>query len=240
MSFDLNLTTPCDHLVFRELTVLDNDARTIHFEKPVAVTSTVQVFAADNLLPSSLYNIVEDKTDLLHQASVIKFSDKWRSPTDYFEISYTTIPTYCSKCAGNKFIDDISYDVRGDLLTVRNEKLLMQSVEKFTVTRINSNPFHPFVGTGLIGLIGTRVTNPSFLVSQITAEESKTLQKLQDLQSQYQLTGREVTEGEMLQSIDNIQVTQDQDDPTILRMDVTVTAQSGQTVEFTQYLKVYN
>jgi len=240
MSFDLNLTTPCDHLVFRELTVLNTDSRTIRLEKPVAVTATLQVYATDNLIPSNLYDIIEDKTDPTHRTKLISFKDKWRSPTDYFEISYTTLAEYCSKCVGNKFIDDISYDVRGDLLTIRNEKLLMQNVEKFTVTRINSNPFHPFVGTSLMGLIGTRVTNPSFLVSQITAEESKTLQKLQDLQSQYQLTGREVTEGEMLQSIDNIQVTQDQDDPTILRMDVTVTAQSGKTVEFTQYLKVYN
>ena len=239
MSFDLNLTTPCDHLIYRELYVLDKDARTIRLVRPVAATATVQVFATDNLIPSTMYILEDDNTDPEHKKKIIKFKDKWRSPTDYFEISYTTLSGYCSKCAGVNWFDDISYDVRGNLLTVRDEKLLMQNVEKFTVTKINSNSFHVFIGTGLIDLIGTRISNPNFLIAQITNEESRTLQKLQELQSTYQLTGRIVTPGEMLQSIDNIQVSQD-DDPTMLRMDVSVTAQSGKTVEFTQYLKVYN
>jgi len=142
MSFDLNLTTACDHLVFRELTVLDKDARTIHLQNPIAATATVQVFATDNLVPDTMYRIINNPTETVNPEKIIQFKDKWRSITDYFEISYITLPNFCPKCSGINFYDDISYDVSGDLFTIRDEKLLMQNVEKFTVTKINSNPFH--------------------------------------------------------------------------------------------------
>jgi hypothetical protein len=115
----------------------------------------------------------------------------------------------------------------------------MQNVEKFIVTVINSNPFHPFIGTGLVGLIGKRIANFNFLASQITSEINRTLQKLQDLQSQYQTAGRVVTDGELLASVDDIQAEQDIEDPSIVRVNVTVTAQSGKTVQFTQIIRIY-
>ena len=237
MSFDLNLTTPCDHRIFRELTVLDSDARTLTLEMPVAAEAPVKVYATENIVPPGMYTIANDD---LSMRKIIKFKDKWKSPTDYFETTYVTLPEYCSKCSGIRFIDDISYNVKGDLLTVRDEKLLMQNVEKFTVTRTGSNSFHAFVGTGLVGLIGSKITNAEFLNSQIKSEETRTLQKLQELQTTYQATGRTVTKGELLKSVENIQVTRDADDPTIFRMDVAVMSVSGKTVEFTQYLKVYS
>jgi hypothetical protein len=239
MSYDFNLTTQCDHLVFRELDILAKDARTIHLAKPMAV-SLAQIYAVDNFVPPSMYQVVNDPADPLKQMKMIKFNNKWRSPTDYFEISYTTMSSFCSKCAGNNFFDDISYDVTGDIFTIENEKLLMQNVEKFIVTKINSNPFHLFIGTSIIDVIGTRLSNPNLLVTQITAEASKTLQKFQELQTKYQLTGRTITPGEILKSVNNITVTQNQNDPTIYDMNVAVTAQSGQTIEFTQYIKIYN
>lgn len=239
MSFDLNLTTLCDHRIFRELTVIDTDFKTIRLESPMGSTNNVIIYVTDNLLPSNLYEIVDDPDQIdVNRAKMIVFKDKWRSPSDYFEVTYNTIPSYCTKCVGSNYLDDLSYNVRGELLEQRNERLLMQNVEKFVVTRINSNPFQTFIGTGLVGLIGSRITNVNFLITQITSEISRTLQKLQDLQSQYQLTGRTLTSGEILQSVDDISVIQDVNDPTVLRATVKVTAQSGQSVEFTQVLKL--
>jgi hypothetical protein len=239
MSFDLNLNTLCDHLVFRELAAVEDDRRTIRFSSTLGAIDTVKLYATDNLVPSSMYEIVSDPNQInVNQDKVIQFKEKWKSPTDYFEITYVTLSNVCTKCVGSKYLDDLSYDVRGGLLQIRNEYLLMQNVEKFVVTTINSNPFHLYVGTGLVGLIGKRISSATFLQSQITAEIGRALQKLQDLQGQYLNTGRAITEGEMLATVDSIQVTQDADDPSIFRAEVTVTAQSGKTVQFTQIIRI--
>jgi hypothetical protein len=114
----------------------------------------------------------------------------------------------------------------------------MQNVEKFTITKITSNPFQSFIGTSLEALIGTKITNPQFLITQITSEIVRALRKLQDLQSQYRQTGRPVTDGELLQSIESVTVTQNATDPTVFEANVIVTAVSGKTVEFVQVLKI--
>ena len=240
MSFDLNLSTQCDHRVFRELALIESDRRTLYLESPLGSVGNIQVYAADNLIPSFMYDIVEDVTQTdLAKRKYIQFKQKWRCLTDYFEIVYNTLLEYCTKCKGYKYLDDISYDVKGGLAEIRNEYLLMQNVEKFVITELNSNPFHVYIGTGLVGLIGKRVTNTTFLTSQMTSEISRTLQKLQELQSQYQQTGRVVTNGELLATVDNINVRQDVDNPSLFWADVSVIAQSGQTVTFSQPIRVY-
>lgn len=239
MSFDLNLSTLCDHRIYRELTFIDDSRRILRVDRPMAAASIVKIYATDNLLPSSMYTIIDDpETTQDEKNKAIQFRQKWRSPDDYFEIDYLTLSEYCPKCNNGNYLDDISYTIKGDFYQIRNEKLLMQNVEKFTITEINSNPFHTFIGTGLISLIGTRITDVSLLVSQITSEITITLQKLQSLQSQYRMTGRPVTSGEILESVESIEVTQDEDDPTVMKADVSVIAESGKTVEFSQYLKI--
>jgi len=239
MSFDLNLITRCDHRVYKELTALEDDFRSIRLEKPIGSTDNIRVYAMDNLLSPSLYDIVPDPEQIdVNRDRIIKLKDEWRSPRDYFEITYLTLSSFCAKCSGSNTLDDISYNVRGGLYTIRDEALLMQNIEKFVITTINSNPFHQFIGTGLVGLIGNKIANTSFLVSQITSEITRTLQKLQDLQAQYQMTGRAITPGEMLESVNDIQVTSDEEDPTILRATISVTAQSGKPVQFTQILRL--
>ena len=146
MSFDLNLTTLCNHAVFRELMVVDQDLHILRTDKPLASAGTVQVYATDNLIPPSMYLVTDDPQDQTDK--IIYLKDKWRSPTDYFEISYVTLLNYCPKCSGTKYLDDISYNVLGDLTEVRDEAAMMQNVEKFTITRINSNPFHVYIGIG--------------------------------------------------------------------------------------------
>jgi predicted nucleic acid-binding protein len=238
MSYDLNLITLCDHVVFRELTLIDDDFRSIRVQSPMGASKIV-LFASDDLVPETMYDIVNDfkESDPLKQ-KMIYLKKKWRSPNDFFEVTYYTILNYCVKCNGSKYLDDISYDVKGDLLITRDERLLMQNVEKFVITRINSNSFHTFIGTSIESLIGTRLNNVQLMVTQIKAEITRGLQKLQDMQSQLRAAGRTVTSGEMLQSIDNVSVIQDVNDPTIFRADITVTAESGKTVEFAQFIRL--
>jgi hypothetical protein len=239
MSFDLNLNTLCDHAVFREMAFVQDDRRTIRLGEPLGAINSVQLYASDNMVPTNMYEVVSAPNEVdLNRDKIIWFKEKWKDLSDFFEINYVTQPSFCVKCAGNNYLDDISYNVRKELLETQNEYLLMQNVEKFIVTILNSNPFHLFIGTGLVGLIGKRISNFNFLSTQITSEINRALQKLQDLQGQYQMAGRTVTQGELLASIDDIQVVQDTNDPSVVRVNVTVSAQSGKTVEFTQIIRI--
>lgn len=237
MSFDLNLYTVCNHRIYRELVTLASDRRSLRTAQPIA-SSNVEVFASNNKIPSSDYNLIPDPTKInVQQPRMIYLNYKWDSLEDYFEVNYNTLSNTCPKCVGLKAIDDHSYDVKGNLYTIRNENLLLQNLEKFTVTKIRSNPFHTFIGTGLVQMLGTKFTDSAYLATKITQEISTSLNVLKDLQDQYQFTGRAMTAGESMDSVDNVQVSPDQNDSTILRADITATAKSGKSVSYTQFLR---
>jgi hypothetical protein len=207
--------------------------------KPIASTSTVEVYASDSVVPKTSYTLVYDpETITVNQPRMVHFNEKWRSIEDFFSISYITIKSFCPKCVGLESIDDISYDVRGSLILARDEKLLLQNAEKFTVTEINSNPFHRYVGTALVKLLGQRVTDLNYTSTKITQEISETLGKFKDMQNQYKLSRRVMTDGEILDTVENISVTRDTSDPTIVRATVRLKAKSGKSVDYAQYLKI--
>jgi len=238
MSFDLNLATVCNHKIYKESMTLDSDRQSLRVSKPLS-SSIVDVYASDNLIPKTDYNVIFDpRSSEVNRTKMIFLKKKWRSVEDFFNIGYITIKGFCPKCVALDVIDDISYDIRGNFLTIRNEPLLLQNLEKFTITELTSNPFQVFVGTNLVKLIGQRVSDPAFITSRVTQEINSTLQVFKSLQTQYQSTGRSVTDGELLNTIDSVKVNFDRNDPTILRADITVRAVSGRSVDFTQLLKV--
>lgn len=238
MSFDLNLQTVCNHKVYKERVVLGDDQRSLRVSEPIA-SSNLDVYASEDLVPKSYYALVEDpESTQVYQSRMILFKKKWRSVEDYFDVTYPTIKNYCPKCIGLDVIDDISLNIRGDFYTLRNENLLMQNMEKFTVTEIRSNTFQPFIGTSLVKLIGQKMADKGYLTSRITVEVTNTLQTLKSLQNQYKAAGRAVTDGELLDSVSLVKVNFDTIDPSILRVDVTARAVSGKSVDYTQLLKV--
>lgn len=239
MSFDLNLATVCNHTVYKELADLGSDRKSIRVSKPIASINTLKLYASDSLVPKTSYVIVYDpNTITVNQPRMIYFKKKWRSTEDFFSVTYITTSDNCPKCAGLDKIDDISYDIRGSLVVARDEKLLLQNVEKFTVTEINSNPFHRYIGTSLVSLLGEKLIDPNYTSIKITQEISETLNKFKDMQNQYVLSGRVTTDGEILETVENINVTQDTEDPTILLATVRLRAKSGKSVDYAQYLKI--
>jgi hypothetical protein len=239
MSFDLNLNTVCDHRIDKELVTLDTDLRSIRASKPIA-SSNVDVFASTDQLAKSLYNLVYDSKQNIpiNQNRKVYLTFKWRSLEDFFELSYNTISSYCPKCVGFNQINDISYNVEGDFLILRNEPLLLQNLEKFTVTELQSNPFQLFVGTNLVKLLGQRITDTSYIATKITQEINTTLQTFKSLQTNLTYAKRTVTQGELLDKVTTIKVNFSKADPSILTAYIEAQAKSGKDVSFTQFLKV--
>jgi len=239
MSFDLNIAAVCNHRIYRELSELADDRLSLRVQRPIAATANIDLYASDILVPKVDYIVVNDPTviDVAYQALMIVFKKLWKSTEDFFEICYNTVSGYCPKCSGHGTLNDSFYDVRGQLATVRNEKLLSQNLEKFTITQKNSNPFHLYIGTSLVELLGQKIYDMDYMVNRITQEIQTTLNMLKNLQIQYQKTGRAVTSGELLDKVLQITVTRDQSDPTIMRADAVVTAKSGNPLTFTQYMQ---
>lgn len=238
MSYDLRINTTCNHRIYRELMTLAEDRRSLRFNRPLAASNT-ELYASDNLVPRTDYEIIYDPESItVQQPRMIYLNKKWNMVEDYFEVNYVTLRNFCPKCVGRDIVDDIDYDIRGALRVVRNEELLLQNLEKFTVTEKESNPFHTFIGTFLVRLLGQKILDSSFIASRVTQEVTTTLDVLKSLQDQYTYTERPVTNGELLDQIQNIQVRFDEEDPTILRAEITVTAKSGQTVDYTQFLQL--
>ena len=218
---------------------MDTDRRSIRVSKPIATAANLELFATDNLVPSNEYAVIYDPETLtINQPRMLYFNYKWRSIEDRFEVSYNTVRGFCTKCAGLGSLDDMSWGVDGQLATIRDEKLLLQNMEKFVVTELGSNPFHTFLGTGLTALLGKRLSDFNFTASQITQEIYGTLNKFRDMQQQYAKTGRPITKGEQIDQVLDVKVTQSTSDPTIVMADVRFTALSGNYLNFTQYLQI--
>jgi hypothetical protein len=238
MSYDLKINTICNHRIYRELVTLEDERRTIRFSKPLSASNT-ELFASDDLVPRSDYNIIYDPDSLtVHQTRMILLNNKWKSIEDYFEVTYVTLKNFCPKCAGLEVLDDIDYDIRGALRVLRNEELLLQNLEKFTITEKESNPFHTYIGTFLVRLLGQKIIDSSYVSNKIAEEISGTLDVLKSLQDQYRFTDRPVTNGELLNEVENVKIRFDKDDPTIVRADITATAKSGRTVDYSQFLRL--
>lgn len=238
MSFDLKLRLECDHRVYWEFAILAEDLQSLRLQRALGSTLRLQVRASGNLIPPSDYTVVAEPLTVPTNAyRMIYFNEKRRATDDYWEVSYQTIRENCPKCAALEVLDDIQYDTQGRLKRNRDENLLLQNLEKFTVTELGSNIFQTFVGTRLVTLLGEKYSDPNYVQSKIIQEINNSLRRFSDLQNQYESTGRTVTNGEILEVINNIEITQDENDPTIVRALVEATARSGQSIQFTQLMR---
>jgi excinuclease UvrABC ATPase subunit len=239
MSYDLKLPTLCSHVIFWELGAMDTDLRSLRVSKPIAA-SKLTVRMSGNIVPESKYIIVYDidfQGAIDNTRRKIYFNEELKASDDFFEIKYITNGSNCPKCQDMKALDDIQYSNLGDLRLARDEYLLIQNVEKYVVTEIGSNIFHNWMGTGLIDLIGTKIMDVNYIKAKITQEVNATLNKFKTMQQEYLTTNRPFTDGEQLDTIDMVSVAQSNSDPSIFQVTVTVTAVSGKSVDFTQYLQ---
>lgn len=238
MSYDISLPTVCNHKIFKELIPLGSDLRSLRMAQPLASSVDIQVFASDDLVPKTMYSVIYDPTTInVNQPRMVYLNKRWKQPRDFFQISYVTLRSFCPKCVGLEVLDDYSYNVKGQLVLARDEKLLLQNLEKWTVTEILSNVFHHFIGTSLVSLLGEKIADLDYLATKITQEINSALTKFSDMQDQHRQSGRALTNGEILSSVDNIEVLPDENDPTILRCTVSCMAKSGKSIEYEQYLK---
>ena len=236
MSYDPKLQNTCDHRINWESYAINTDLRTIVLGHPVSAVRSVSMRISNVLISPSLYTVATVKKPLsLQLTSSIVMQNKVKDWEPFIEVNYLTFANVCPKCTGIKTIDDVVYTMSGDFKMAQKEYLLLQEVEKAIVTDVTSNPFHSWYGTSLKSLIGTKITDLSFIKSKILDQVSSAISKLKNVQKSMVSSGRIVDPGELFGQVRSVTVDQT-DDPTIIQVTVVFTAQSGQSLEFSQLM----
>jgi hypothetical protein len=239
MSFDLKIQNICDHKILLEKAGLEADQKTVKPKSYIANTSFLEVYRFGNLVDRSFYSVVEDlEFGFIHKKSKILFLKKEVHKVPFYEISYQTMDTDCPKCSGTKYSDDLSFDEKGGYKVVTSEALLAQNVEKYIVTQLASNSFHPWLGTKLTDLIGTKVLDINLIKVQIKEEITKAFSKLSDLQKQHLSTSQEVTLGERVDKLISVESVQDLSDPSIFTVTVKYMSKSGKALSLQQSIEL--
>ena len=240
MSIDYKIQNKCDHVINWEDIPLQADRKTVYLSYPVGSEASLQLRINNVVWNKSLYNITTNKTykDGIFSKTYIMFKDSTKLFNPLVEARYTTTSSFCPKCAGVKYLDDIIYGPNRDVVTVKDEYLLIQTLEKFIITKLNSNPYHTWLGTSLHTLIGSKINNLSFIKSKVFDDVKKAVDDLKGTQDQYVKSGRDVSHGELFGDLLSIEVNPDTVDPTTVSVLVKFTARSGKALLFEQLMEL--
>jgi hypothetical protein len=126
---------------------------------------------------------------------------------------------------------DIKIGQDGDFQHIFNEDKLIQDMLKAVFTPTGSHKLHPWYGSPLLSnTLGTAIER-NLLNTIINNGVFYALSNIQTLQGMQATSGQYLTPREILKSIDEVAVVQDQVDPRQLIVVIRVTTRSGSTVE---------
>lgn len=166
------------------------------------------------------WTIVRNENEFDENSKAIRFNSRPQSTDDIFEVSYHTQRKECRRCLGIGIENDLRYDSKGNPHFVEGVDLLVQEVDKIVFTIRGSNTFYSWYGTSLMDLIGQKITGSGQLVeSQLVTEIALTLDRYRDVKIQ-QSKLQPVRDQEFLLRVQNIEVQQDDLDPTVFRIKI--------------------
>jgi len=239
MSYDLKIQNPCDHYINWEKGTLSPDRKSVILKYPVAAVSSVSLKVDLVDMDRDMYEVLRLKTEQsLQPFYYIYLKNKVKTFLPFIETTYTTLPYSCPKCFGVKYLDDLRYNLQGDMTVVSNEYLLIQHVEKYIVTKLNSNVFHDWMGTQLHSLVGTKILDINFLKTQIVEQINSSIEKLKTVQAKTLALGRPITPGELFDKLLSVEVSQSTEDSTVIMVLVRFTAKSGKSLEYNQFMEL--
>jgi hypothetical protein len=148
---------------------------------------------------------------------LIVFDEPLRSSSDFVEISYVTIREECRRCGGTGLENDWRYDVNGDVITVRDEDLLVQELQKDFYTIKGTNQFHTWYGTQLIEFIGKKMSAGGFTQNLLVSDVYQAFNRWQSIKRQQENdVGQFVSDKEYPFRLLGVNIEESSQDPTVL------------------------
>lgn len=195
-------------------------------------------FRGQQLVPG--WTVITDPTALPQQPNrLILFDQPLSSGTDFVEINYTTISQLCRRCGGTGVEFDWRIGGGGDVITVFDEALLIQELEKDFFTILGSNPFHTWYGTNLLDTVGTKLTAGGYAQNLIVGDIYTAFNRWQQIKTQQQdNVGQYVSDKEFPYRLLSVTLQQSQQDPTVIFVNITVQNRSNQPIQISRGLKI--
>lgn len=170
----------------------------------------------------------------------LNFPGNFAQPARYFafkeqvksnpilKVTYPAPASRCPRCAGTRIENDWQFDISGEPIFIEDENLLNQAALKIILTERGSNPYHPEYGSSLINRIGSKVVGA---VTQQLREDVLAALNQMRIQQREQARYQRVSPKERLYSINAVEVTPHENDPTAFRVFVVVQNASGEPVD---------
>ena len=238
MSIDFKIQNLCDHYIEWERVNLFNDRRSLTPNYPIGALSSFSLRINNILISPSEYGTYLNEAEMvMSPKSTVVLKEPCPLYFPIVEMKYTTLGTYCPKCSGTRYVDDIIYGPSKDVVTTKDEFLLIQTLEKLVVTELNSNKYYGWLGTSIHTLIGQKIVDLDYLKVKIVEDVKKAVSDLKKIQNQYLSTGRYVSNGETFGSLIGVDVTQ-MVDPTMIDVLIKFTAQSGKSLQLQQLVEL--
>ncbi len=199
---------------------------------------TSRYFSGQQLTPG--WTAINDPSALASQPNrLILFDSPLLSGTEFVEIDYTTQQLYCRRCGGTGVESDWRIGVGGDVITVADEALLIQELQKDFFTILGSNPFHTWYGTNLLDSIGTKLTAGNFMQNLIVTDVYQAFSRWQQIkEAQQDKAGQYVSDKEFPYRLLSVSLEQSNEDPTVVFVNMTVQNRSTQPIQLTRGLRV--
>ena len=194
-------------------------------------------FRGQQIVPG--WTVINDPQQVGNEPNrLILFDMPLRSGTDFVEIDYTTTNQNCRRCGGTGVEFDWRIGRGGDVVTVQDEALLIQELEKDFFTILGSNPFHTWYGTNLLDSIGKKLTMGGFVQNLIVSDIYTAFQRWQQIKDQQQnKLGQTVTDKEYPFRLVGVQLQQSTQDPTVIFVNITVMNRSNQPIQIFRGIK---
>ena len=240
MSYDIKLQNSCDHKINWMRYGLENDLRTVLLSYPVASSASFKLrinFVEQREDAYAVKNVA--RLDTQRPEAFLVMRDRVKHNAPILEVSYYTFSEFCPKCSGTKYVDDLEYIGPGEVRIASEETLLLQRFEKIIVTKLSSNVFHDWYGTGLHSLIGMKISDKDMMRSKIIDQIGAAVDRIRKIQKDMVATGRTMSPGELLGKLEDI-IVEETDDPTLIQVTVSFRSQRGTPMEYSQYISTSN
>lgn len=236
MSSEIKIETLCDHKIVEDLAFLSEDRRTIPIARRVAVSKSLKIKRNGFLIQPDSPEFGYFVEELAPGVKQVVFKKPIKSQNDFFELTYITVVEDCPKCEGTSFYFDFSIDELGRVVLIEGDAKLTQDVVKGTLTIKGSNPYHPWYGTILDTLIGTKIADFEKLKLLISQDVQELFSNIKDLQIQ-QSEVQDISDNERIEQLISIQSARpDSANPSFVTVSITYRNRAGNIREIRRVL----
>lgn len=234
---DLAIQNPCDHRVLAEEAQIRGSQYLLLDQEPDPLKDLTVSRAGQDLTRFAFSRgggkVFLDLNNVSLGGPVVYLSSGDTVLVSYYVKDVTT----CPRCGGTGYADDLM-ETEDGVFKVVLEDGLAQAIEKLLSTRRGTNPYHSWYGSTLMDLVGEKVADTQYIKSRIEMAAREAIQTYMDAYQNIWATAPGAELGDRIDTIDRVEASQDEEEPSLFYLEVDYTTGSGNTISFEQSLRL--